>query len=90
MCGFSSKTKLKDLDDLKTELINAWNDVPLHYLHNLYGSILRRIRQVLVQKSHITNIRRNKLTVKVSSLFISLIAFIVTMAAIKILDSLLA
>ena len=56
MSGFSSQNKIKrslnrirNLDDLETELLNAWNDVPLHYLQNLYGSMPRRIRQVLRQ-----------------------------------------
>lgn len=49
-----SLNRIRNLDDLKTELLNAWNNVSLHYLHNLYGSMPRRIRQVLVQKGHIT------------------------------------
>ena len=48
-----SLNRIRNLDDLKTELLNAWNNVPLHYLHNLYGSMSRRIRQALVQKGHI-------------------------------------
>jgi hypothetical protein len=49
-----SLNRIRNLDDLKTELLNAWNNVPLHYLQHLYGSMPRRIRQVLAQKGHIT------------------------------------
>jgi hypothetical protein len=50
----SSLNRIRNLDDLKTKLLNAWNNVPLHYLQNLYGSMPMRIRQVLVQKGHMT------------------------------------
>lgn len=46
--------KIMNLDDLKFQLQHAWNNVPLNYIHNLYNSIPRRIRQVLIQKGHIT------------------------------------
>ena len=48
------KNRLRNLADLKTQLMTAWNEVPLFYLQKLYASLPRRCRAVLIQKGSIT------------------------------------
>ena len=45
---------IQNVADLKTQLLRAWNEVPLHYIQRLYSSLPRRCRQVLIQKGAIT------------------------------------
>lgn len=40
--------------DLERELMRAWLETPLMYIHRLYESLPRRCRQVLIQKGDIT------------------------------------
>ncbi|CAG2250206.1 unnamed protein product [Mytilus edulis] len=45
---------VRNVEDLKSELLRAWLEVPLFYIQGLYSSLPRRCRQVLVQKGGIT------------------------------------
>jgi transposase len=45
---------IRNLADLKTQLMTAWNEVPLFYIQKLYASLPQRCREVLIQKGTIT------------------------------------
>ena len=45
---------IRNIEDLKSELLRAWLQVPLVYVQSLYPSLPRRCRQVLIQKGDIT------------------------------------
>ena len=45
---------IRNIADLKSELMRAWMEVPLFYIQRLYSSLPRRCRQVLIQKGDIT------------------------------------
>jgi hypothetical protein len=41
---------IRNIEDLKSELLHVWLQVPLVYVQLLYPSLPRRCRQVLIQK----------------------------------------
>ena len=40
---------IRNIGDLKSELLRAWLQVPLVYVQSLYSSLPRRCKQVLIQ-----------------------------------------
>lgn len=45
---------IRIVNDLKTQLTKACNEIPLFYIQKLYTSLPRRYREVLIQKSDFT------------------------------------
>ena len=45
---------IHNLNDLKTYLMAAWNNIPVSYIQGLYSTLPRRIKHVLIQKGGIT------------------------------------
>jgi hypothetical protein len=44
---------IRNIKNLKSELLRAWLQVPLVYVQSLYSSLPRRCRQILIQKGDI-------------------------------------
>ena len=45
---------ITSVEDLKRELLTAWENIPLVFIRSLYESLPRRLRKVLLHKGHIT------------------------------------
>ena len=45
---------ITSIEDLKRELLTAWENIPLVFIRSLYESLPRRLRKVLLHKGHIT------------------------------------
>ena len=45
---------IHNVNDLKEQLLRAWNEVPLFYIQKLYAILPRRCRQVIIQRGDIT------------------------------------
>ena len=46
--------RIQNKEDLFRHILEIWQSIPLHHIQNLYGSLPRRLRAVLVNKGHIT------------------------------------
>ena len=45
---------IRNVNDLKEQLLHAWNEVPLFYIEKLYATLPHCCRQVIIKKGDIT------------------------------------